>query len=583
MLDKRRQDKNNLRTDCIKQLIGNEISFTQLTWSETNINMEELVMCRKTKYGILISMIVCCLFLFSSATFASVFTDTQGHWAEKEINKWANNGLAGGYSNGDFQPNGKVTRAEFVTLVNRAFGIEKQSSVGTFSDINSEAWFFNDVCTAKAVGYVSGYQDGTFKPNKTITRQEVAGILTRLLNLEQNPTGVNNFKDWKQIPQWSRASIGAVVTNNLMGGFPDNTFKPLQSITRAEAVVSLDRAMQFNPAGLSKQDEPVTKTAVQGKVTFEGTPVKAAVIRIFKADSYKVLTQTLTNSNGIYKAQTEPGIYDITVSTNEAVNYKGNIELEESTVTEIDFSLLPAAILHGKIEDEKGKGIKDAPIFYTDDPTFVAYTGESGSYKIPVLPGFNYDVHIGKSGSDDEKITLVAERVKVNSAGEKFMETFVLSSPDSGASGSGGSDPDSGDTADETPPKFTYASVTVDGEKVEAVLTANGLQGTIDLSNQPGSSKITKGTVIASEDSTLQMECSSMPEALMNIIPSLMSTTQVLTEEQPTTIEAFDMLGAGIPLSLLKTVLGQNSMTLEGTLEDSSGNTSDVSLTIRLP
>jgi len=515
---------------------------------------------------------------FSGFAYAAGFSDTQNHWAEKEINKWADSGLAGGYSDGTFQPNGKVTRAEFVALVNRAFGIEKKTGASAFSDVDSKAWFYNDVCAAKAAGYTGGYEDGTFKPNKTITRQEVAGILTRLLNLEQSPGGVNTFKDSNQIPQWSSASIAAVVNNNLMGGFPDNTFKPLKSITRAEAVVSLDRAMQFDPSGTPQKDEPVIETAIQGKITLDGTPVKAAVVRIFKADSYEVLTQTLTNSNGIYNVKLDPGNYDISVSTNEAVNYKSDVKLTDNTVTEVDLSLKPAAVLTGKIEDDKGNGIEDASVFYTTNPTFVAYTGENGSYEIPVLPDRSYDVRVRESGDDEENTTLVAEKVKVTSPGKKSIETFELSSSESGSSGpSGGSG-----TSSETALKFTYASVTAGGKTFEADLTNDGLRGTVDLSNQPDSSKITKGTVTVSNDATLQMELTSVPEEYRDLIPSLMSTTQKLKKGEPTTIEAFDILGSGISLSLLKTVLEQNFMTLEGTLKDSNGS-SNVSLTIKLP
>lgn len=521
-----------------------------------------------------------CLFFTVSVGFASAsdFPDVNKHWASNEITSWAEKGLASGYSDGTFKPNKEVSRAEFVALVNRAFEINKEGTTESFIDVKPSAWYHNDVMAAKFAGYIGGYQDGSFKPNNPVTRQEVASILVRLLNIEPTTSGLEKFTDAAKISEWSRGNIGAVVQKGLMRGMPDESFMPLKSITRAEAIVSLDRAMQFDSSGTPQKDEPVVETAVQGKITLDGTPVKAAVVRIFKADSYEVLTQTLTNSNGIYNVKLDPGNYDISVSTNEAVNYKSDVKLTDNTVTEVDLSLKPAAVLTGKIEDDKGNGIEDASVFYTTNPTFVAYTGENGSYEIPVLPNRSYDVRVRESGDDEENTTLIAEKVKVTSHGKKSIETFELSSSESSSPGpSGGSG-----TSSETALKFTYASITAGGKTFEADLTNDGLRGTVDLSNQPDSSKITKGTVTVSKDATLQMELTSVPEEYRDLIPSLMSTTQKLKKGEPTTIEAFDILGSGISLSLLKTVLEQNSMTLEGTLKDSNGS-SNVSLTIKLP
>jgi len=195
--------------------------------------------------------------------FASSFTDVQGHWAQEQINKWSVNGLASGYSDGTFKPNNQVTRAEFVALVNRAFNIKSENATTDFTDVKPGSWYYENVAAAKTAGYIGGYTDGTFKPGQTISRQEAASILVRLLKLETTTEGVAQFEDSGQIPEWSRGNIGAVSQSGLMRGMPDNTFQPLKGITRAEAVVSLDRALEYVPGEVPQQ--PTSTAAVFDK------------------------------------------------------------------------------------------------------------------------------------------------------------------------------------------------------------------------------------------------------------------------------------------------------------------------------
>ncbi|MHB8157689.1 MAG: S-layer homology domain-containing protein, partial [Desulfocucumaceae bacterium] len=169
-------------------------------------------------------------------------SDTTGHWAAKQINDWVSQGLAKGYSDGSFKPDSTITRAEYITLVNKAFGFS-QSAQASFSDVRSTDWFAGEIAKAKAAGYISGYEDGTIKPNNQISRQEAAAMLAKVLKLNTSDLDVvNKFKDGKGIPRWSRGSVGAVVVKGCMNGYPDQTYQPEKAITRAEAISTLDRA-----------------------------------------------------------------------------------------------------------------------------------------------------------------------------------------------------------------------------------------------------------------------------------------------------------------------------------------------------
>ena len=185
-------------------------------------------------------------------------TDIGGHWAENQINEWAVQGLVQGYTDGTFKPNNSITRAEFMAIVNRAFGFTTIAETD-YSDVSDNDWFAAEVAKAKAAGYISGYEDGTMRPGQQISRQEVAAILARILSLDVSTDvdALNKFKDAGDIPEWSRGSINAVVAKNLMGGYPDQSYKPIRSITRAEAVVTLVRASKISVEPVQVQEATI--------------------------------------------------------------------------------------------------------------------------------------------------------------------------------------------------------------------------------------------------------------------------------------------------------------------------------------
>ncbi|GEM_PF-2357496 len=209
-------------------------------------------------------------------------TDIEGHWAAKQITDWTSKGLVGGYPDGTFKPNNKITRAEFIALVNRAFGYTKISPF-SFSDVAEKDWYASEIAKAKAVGYIGGYPDGTIKPNNPISRQEVAAILTKILKPQNVPIASTlMFTDAQNIPQWSKSAIEAVLSGGYMGGYPDNTFQPTKSITRAESISVLDRArgVLYNQAGIYGYGAEQETMTIAGNVTISssGVTLKNAVI-----------------------------------------------------------------------------------------------------------------------------------------------------------------------------------------------------------------------------------------------------------------------------------------------------------------
>jgi len=202
---------------------------------------------------------------FAEKSFAAdqkiQFSDIKGHWAEANIQAWGDEGLIRGYLDRSFKPNTYITRAEFMNLVNGAFGYSGQAKI-TFNDVSESAWYYEAISIANANGYIDGYTDGTMKPQDPITRQEAAKVIAGILNLELNETAANVFSDSSSIAAWSKGAVGGAAAAKIIAGYADGSFKPLNSITRAEAVSALVKAVETDATTAAKPAKPKGTTTV---------------------------------------------------------------------------------------------------------------------------------------------------------------------------------------------------------------------------------------------------------------------------------------------------------------------------------
>ncbi|RED52569.1 S-layer homology domain-containing protein [Cohnella lupini] len=191
---------------------------------------------------------------------AATPTDIQGHWAEKSILDWVKLGLVEGYQDGSFRPNQIISRIEFVTLVNRAFAFIGGGDI-RFSDVPTDSWSVPQVKAAVEAGYIAGYKDGTFRPGQQLLRVEAAVMLSRLVPVivrdGEDPLG--RFKDKDSVPGYGYDSLNAILESGYIQGFKDQTVRPLKPITRAEAVVMLDRLLQESSSGSEGKIVPGAK------------------------------------------------------------------------------------------------------------------------------------------------------------------------------------------------------------------------------------------------------------------------------------------------------------------------------------
>ena len=167
---------------------------------------------------------------------SSAFTDVNpGDWFYDNVMDAAQNGYVSGMGDGTFQPKKATTRAEFASMIAKAMGYTDSDATGEtrFTDVDADQWYAGAITYCYDNGIILGYEDNTFKPTQTITRQEAASILKNAFNL--NGSSSDKFPDDAKIANWAKANVYAVKHSGLMKGDADGNFRPTDTMTRAEA------------------------------------------------------------------------------------------------------------------------------------------------------------------------------------------------------------------------------------------------------------------------------------------------------------------------------------------------------------
>ena len=176
---------------------------------------------------------------------APVFTDTIGHWAEEQIRRAASGRWVQGYPDQAFRPGQAVTRAEFIVMLVQALRPDAAAGASpSFSDEHSwGAWAKPSIQLAVELGWIRGYADGSFRPDREISRAEMAVVLARVLGIAASESKGLPFVDGAAIPTWAHGSVEALYAQGILAGREGGQFAPAASTTRAEAVVVLLRAL----------------------------------------------------------------------------------------------------------------------------------------------------------------------------------------------------------------------------------------------------------------------------------------------------------------------------------------------------
>ncbi|WP_235431548.1 S-layer homology domain-containing protein [Paenibacillus sp. VT-400] len=181
-----------------------------------------------------------------AATVQQQFQDTRTSYAKDAITHLVAKGIAAGTSETTFEPKKAVTRAEFATFAVRLLGLNPvKNNINPYQDISMNAWYYGNVAAMTNLFILEGKGQGTFQPNASITREEAAALLVRMLKQQPVETSLlsSTYFDAADISDWARPYVQTVYQLGLMRG-SGGVFRPHDQVTREEAAVMLDAILQ---------------------------------------------------------------------------------------------------------------------------------------------------------------------------------------------------------------------------------------------------------------------------------------------------------------------------------------------------
>lgn len=193
-----------------------------------------------------------------------------GHWSADYMQNLYDRGLLSGDESGNLNPSNDITKAEFVAILNRAFGYTDLGTMSksSFSDITGEEWYARDIMIAQQEGYLygNGKESGASSP---LSREEAIVLLARNLQLTDTYVFEDNFMDSKDIGTWSIGAVNTAVSKGFIAGYDDGTFRPQNNVTRGE----VSRIMSNVVGELVDSPTDRSLSFVEGNVTISSSNV----------------------------------------------------------------------------------------------------------------------------------------------------------------------------------------------------------------------------------------------------------------------------------------------------------------------
>lgn len=303
----------------------------------------------------------------------TAFTDVDRNaWYEADVYSLLNSGVVSGYGDGTFKPSSEVSRAEFLKMLIMQSGTDFEAEYITtdvqISDVPMTHWAYPYVAWALDRGIVQGYEDGSFHPNASITREEAAVIITGFtgaLTSSSDPgagfaTCLDKFSDKSKVSSWAELAVMSVVNDGTISGYEDGTLRPQGKLTRAETAKIMNKLVigsdiegpdgpetpQVSTTG-NFSDDLMTQVYNSEKGNFMVSPYSAKIAMAMSANGAKGRTQTeILNALGIedlskFNSDIKSQMAKYKESS-EAITVDVNNSIWANSSRMLDFSFLPS-------------------------------------------------------------------------------------------------------------------------------------------------------------------------------------------------------------------------------------------------
>ncbi|WP_394235047.1 carboxypeptidase regulatory-like domain-containing protein [Niallia oryzisoli] len=324
-----------------------------------------------------------------TASFAAEFTDVQGHWAKNAIEYLVGKNVLDGYENGTFLPNNDITRAEAAKILALTLGLEiDESKKANFDDIPQSHWASSYVAAIvnNTEGVIGGFGDGTFKPDQKISRQDFAKMIVKAYpQLKLNEATKVEFPDKANYAE-AQAAIDILASLGIVGG-ENGMFLPTDTVTRAEAATFVHRTEKEDVRIDVKIPEALA-SGVAGFIVTNDTRIEGATVTIDgkTTTTNEAGYFTITNiAPGTYDATItangfETVVEKVNVSADKVTSFTKDIGAKINTsaikVSGVIVDHATGAPLDAKVKLESYDEESDAWVTVAD------VTAEDGAYEI---------------------------------------------------------------------------------------------------------------------------------------------------------------------------------------------------------
>lgn len=326
----------------------------------------------------------------------TLFSDAKqiSAWAEQAIKDATQHGFVQG-SNGKLNPKGSVTRAEFTKLMAAVLDLDvKQTTKSSFKDVNPTAWYSSYVEAAYQAGFITGY-NGEFKPNDTITREQMAVMIVRALGIDEEMISSTalNVDDINKVSSWAQSAVKASLALKLMNGV-GSSFDPAGTVTREMAFVVAMRSYDYKAVNGSEQEVPAVdahKQAIEKQI----------------AQTAQYLLKTVTNPTvstlggewtvlGLARSSEKvpASFYNTYYANLEKTLKEKEGNLHSVKYTEYDRVILALTALGRSVDDIAGYNLLEKLADFDtlikqgiNGPIFALIALDSGQYEIPSVKG----------------------------------------------------------------------------------------------------------------------------------------------------------------------------------------------------
>lgn len=211
----------------------------------------------KRKINIIFLIVLCVVF---STSFVCAYSDlSEKHWAYDYVMDMQEKGIMLGYPDGTFRPNKEVTRAELAAMITRVFQPEASDGTIKFDDVEGIHWAENEIALANK--FLTGYKLNEkyyFKPDEVALREDITVALVKALRIDNKDVNLNilnEFTDAEDISENLTKYVAIAVEEQLIAGYPNNTFGPMKGINRAEVATLFARV--YERAKENQEDEKI--------------------------------------------------------------------------------------------------------------------------------------------------------------------------------------------------------------------------------------------------------------------------------------------------------------------------------------